>query len=90
MQKISTLEAMLENAIDDNDQEMVEICMNDIEQVNEQNERILLDMFKAEILPSIPAHDSIMQREAYNNYIDAWMKDGYLSERFVNEMDNPF
>ena len=90
MIKVSSLEARLECAQEDNDKEMIEIWADDIEQANEQNERILLDMFKAEILPLLPAHDSIMQREEYNNFIDSWMKDGYLSESFVNEMDNPF
>ena len=90
MKKVSALKTMLENAIFDNDQEMIEICSDELEEANEANERILLDMFKAEILPTIPAHDSIMQREAYHNYIDGWNKDGYLSDSYVHEMDNPF
>jgi len=90
MNKVSVLETMLENAINDNDQEMIEICKDDIEQANEANERDLLAMFKAEILPQLPQRDSIMVREAYNNYIDAWNKDGYLSDDYVHEMDNPF
>ena len=90
MIKVSSFEARLECAHEDNDKEMIEIWGDELEEANEENERILLDMFKAEILPLLPVHDSIMQREEYNNFIDSWMKDGYLSESFVDDMDNPF
>lgn len=90
MHKISRIETALENAKYDQDQDMIEICQDELEEANEGNERAALEVFRAEILPEMPADDSIMHREAYNNYIDALQKDDYFSEDFVNQMDNPF
>lgn len=35
-------------------------------------------------------HDSIAQREAFNNYTDALCKDGRITEELYDSMDNPY
>ena len=82
--------ADLDTATEDQDAEMVEYYTDMLESQQQANEAAALATFKAEILPSIPPHDEIMQREAYNNYIDALGKDGLFTDEYLFTLDNPF
>ena len=82
--------ADLETATEDQDAEMVDYYTDMLENQQQANEAAALATFKAEILPSIPPHDKIMQREAYNNYIDMLDKDGLFTGNYLHTLVNPF
>jgi hypothetical protein len=66
-----------------------------LEEYEEDNEPTMtyenaVDTFTADFLPSIPADDSIMQREAFNNWTDSLCKDGQITIYQYENWDNPF
>lgn len=49
----------------------------------------VVEMYKNDILPSIPSTDRPAQREAWNNFVDMLQKDGQISEANANTWDQP-
>lgn len=49
-----------------------------------------LDCFRKTILPSIPRHDKVMRREAWNNFTDSLCKAGEITLKQYESWENPF